>query len=612
MISRVVVVGDPYRGDQAINIEKLKNIFSPVFRQLGVAVSAYVFDINFESEQDRWVPAWEKTLMVYPECALESMDLRDCAVIGFEVPDAELKYLSGKNVPWINFCIHPLRFLDDLYFDVASSFSFNMEGMVASSGLIEVCVNRFKKYKGIRNGAFIPKTLLIAGQDSVDRSIYFDGKFCQIDDYLRELDSLVGDFDRVLYKPHPAHRSQRVAEILGSRYGAIECAELNIYDLLANQDVDAVCAISSSVLTEAPFFGVKSIFLDSRARRYGPPIDYKALLDNFDFWQKGFLNRVGVNGALNISRGIPSNYLRKIFWSWGFVTDEGLLESRILQLESRVTGLEVQTKEQVQRAAAEAGMGAHELPGEGNGALAAKYERLAEQSASQIQTLEQRAAQAEARAKEVEQRLAHAHGQVLELLQRTERAETECAHEKHQSAMTQSKLERAEADLGSVRRELHDVHQTNHRHWQLAEARRHALQTVHASLSWKLTAPFRFVVGLFVHPGPTLRNTANYWIRSAIQLCQKPLSYLMAFVLRRPKLSGHINQWLLRCYPHLYQQLLDVAHRNGVVGSTMSSPIYMPSQAGIRAAPKSSRLNPRALQIYTDLQAAFERNQRID
>ena len=136
------------------------------------------------------------------------------------------------------------------------------------------------------------------------------------------------------------------------------------------------------------------------------------------------------------------------------------------------------------------------------------------------------------------------------------------------------------------------------------------LQALHASVSWRITAPLRFVGGLFVHPGVTLRSTVNHAVHRTVETCQGPLSRIMSAVLRRPKLAYRINQFLMR-YPALYQQLLGVARRQGVVpGSPNYTPPGTASRQQVPAA--LEHLTPRARQIYADLKTAIENNKRLN
>ncbi|GAB2479715.1 class I SAM-dependent methyltransferase [Comamonas humi] len=104
-----------------------------------------------------------------------------------------------------------------------------------------------------------------------------------------------------------------------------------------------------------------------------------------------------------------------------------------------------------------------------------------------------------------------------------------------------------------------------------------------------------------------LRSAANFVIRHSINLCQRPISILMAAVLRRPQLSHRINQWLLR-YPALHQQLHGVARHSGVIPGDFA--IDHITQRPV--APALASLAPRTRHIYAALHAALQKNERHD
>ena len=144
MITRVVFIGDLCRGDQAQNVARLERLFSPVLKQLDVASSIHVTDINRNVNLNEWVESWQKSFSACRTPEMEALDLEGAAVIGFEVPDRDLKYLDDHGVPWVNFAIHPLRFLDDLYFDVTTSFTYDLRKHTATVGLIDLCVQSLR------------------------------------------------------------------------------------------------------------------------------------------------------------------------------------------------------------------------------------------------------------------------------------------------------------------------------------------------------------------------------------------------------------------------------------------------------------------------------------
>ena len=241
--------------------------------------------------------------------------------------------------------------------------------------------------------------------------------------------------------------------------------------------------------------------------------------------------------------------------------------------------------------------------------------------------------QAEARAQQVEQREAQARAQLQQALevsreahQLSHQAEARAEAHQQQASAYQSQLQLAEEridDLGGSshhwwqqaqqsQTRIDELGGSSHHWWQQAcalEAERNALRQ---SASWRITAPLRVVAGLALHPLRAVRMGANRVVHRTIVISERPLSRLMAAVLRRPELSHRINLWLLR-YPALYQQLLGVARRGEILPGTPENLTQLlgreVSAAGI-VENETNNLTPRARKIYSDLEAAIEKNTR--
>lgn len=126
----------------------------------------------------------------------------------------------------------------------------------------------------------------------------------------------------------------------------------------------------------------------------------------------------------------------------------------------------------------------------------------------------------------------------------------------------------------------------------------HEISRLRQSMSWRITLPLRLLADLALHFFPLIRHGLNRAIHGAINACRRPLSYLISFVLQKPKASARINQWLLQKYPALHAQLLDIHSRPGRIHSFM--------MAGFSQSKELSRedLTPRGHKIYTDLRGA--------
>lgn len=614
-INRVVFAGDPIRGEQAVNIEKTHALFAPVLLQLGVSMSSFITDINRNTNREEWVPVWKDSLSNYRDPKLSFIDASNTAVIGFEIPDVELDCLNAKGVRWINLSIHPLRFLDDLHFELNTSFSFDQSTISTSQGFIHSCAGQIIQRHSESTNQNKKNALLICGQDWIDRSIHFDGEFRNLSDYLSKLDDLVGCHERVIYKPHPAFSSIEVFQIISNRFNIETCTTTDLYKIFATGNIKTVTAISSSVLTEAPFFGIDAVFLEPRAKRYGLPVSYRELVDSADFWASAFLEIEDNVRSLKISASVPANYIRKTFGSWSFITEEMNLERRLGMMEMKAEQAEAKVEQAYEQ----------QLQ------LQLKLEHQAEQAQTRGRLVQQQLENAQTQLGQVtllaQAAQTHAQQLQLQLVQQAEQTQTQGRLVQQQLESIQSQLSQARSvsegllkenqelkiSLSTTEEELHNVHKANHHHWLLAtQLQQHNTALLH-SWSWRLTAPARAAINLTLHPVQTSKQLANKAVAWGLNTFSKPLGHGMAWVLARPQLAERINRKLLG-WPHLHGHMLTIARKQGVVQSPAinilkNSEEHKTALSGHTTKPHVFKLSPRAKQIYSDLQSAIKRHQ---
>ena len=137
---------------------------------------------------------------------------------------------------------------------------------------------------------------------------------------------------------------------------------------------------------------------------------------------------------------------------------------------------------------------------------------------------------------------------------------------------------------------------------QAAEERARTLEkerdALRASLSWKVTAPIRKIAGWVMHPAQESQ--------AAPHISQRILAPLMRGVLRHPRLSYRINQGLKR-YPSVYQHLLTIARRSGVVIDLSANNPYG-AFSNLQGSRGGSTLTAEARAIYAQLKAEARKN----
>ena len=164
---------------------------------------------------------------------------------------------------------------------------------------------------------------------------------------------------------------------------------------------------------------------------------------------------------------------------------------------------------------------------------------------------------------------------------------------------------RAMSDALSCITDLHE--QLRH-----AKTRSRALkvekEAVLSSLSWRVTAPLRWVGRAVTQSSCLARRLINRVLYTSINIFQRPLAAAMRFVLQHSALRESLNRHLMR-YPALRGQLLGIAHRYDAI-SSMPVPVSSAAETSRIERFEGARLTPRARQIYHDLKTAIEIRQK--
>jgi O-antigen chain-terminating methyltransferase len=148
-----------------------------------------------------------------------------------------------------------------------------------------------------------------------------------------------------------------------------------------------------------------------------------------------------------------------------------------------------------------------------------------------------------------------------------------------------------------------------------------ALQAVYQSRSWRITWPLRKLMQLLKWLFRLPVRLVTGLLRLPRRAARRLLAKSIAFVLRREGLKHRARRWLYR-HPKLEAHLRAFARARGLIHGPATITQH-PHETGQEAADTqadenvltgndhvAATLTPRARQIYADLKAAIEKNQK--
>jgi hypothetical protein len=194
-------------------------------------------------------------------------------VIGFGIPNLIAFTIDRLGLPFLDFEVSPLRFLKELTFDLRTNINalqscgfLDNNPAAADAAAVSIIGRAAREVQStIPRGA--GKVGVIFGQTSVDAALIHEGRIASFDQFESEIQTWSADLDHILFRPHPYAEDTssfgRIKSILPSTRATL----VGSYQLLASQRVDVALALSSGIIDEAPFFGVKAQRLFQPPRR---------------------------------------------------------------------------------------------------------------------------------------------------------------------------------------------------------------------------------------------------------------------------------------------------------------------------------------------------------
>jgi len=358
-IEKIIITGDILRpstdgesSNQKINIDWLYNLLK---YPIGLGVKLPVEILNWEgnsnsfnsklfyklnglnSMPEDWIMLYKSKKFSNASLGYLSTFFEKSLVIGFELPDIIMNMFDELNIPYIDIIIHPIRYLDDIFF----GFRTNKKKIFDQIKKFQIHSNRYYIQAGIHNATISRMTdlnitensVLFTGQVEIDKSLLRNGDILSVLDFKDEFIKLSKYYNKIYFKKHPYSQGIDEVDSFLRSLNNVEFIENNFYHLLGQKNIESVYSISSSTVLESSYFGKNSQFLyqspflfskneekDFNSQHYIP------VYDDFlepDFWSVIFDKK----DANDFKKIIPSksNRLRNSiqnYWGYNFLDSE--------------------------------------------------------------------------------------------------------------------------------------------------------------------------------------------------------------------------------------------------------------------------------------------------
>jgi hypothetical protein len=233
--------------------------------------------------------------------------------------------------------------------------------------------------------------------------------------------------------------------------------------------------------------------------------------------------------------------------------------------------------------------------------LAQEAESRAAQSEKMAQEAESQAALSEVRAQEAESRAAQSEKVAQEAESQAALSEVRAQEAESRAYQSVQMVEKLNSEIASQRTELHNVLESNHHHWNLANQRWQELIAVYNSKSWRITAPLRWPVNQF-------RLLKMHGFKSrAKALINKLLRKLNAYLLGRPKLRRTLL-WLSQKIG-IYRLLKSWRDRLRSQPDYIKEVLQAENPSKENCEDLTKELMPQARMIYNKLKISIEQRQ---
>lgn len=207
----------------------------------------------------------------------------DALVIGFELPEVLIDGLRRLGLPYIDFTIHPVRFMTELAWGARSNirdlqeafepYMLKEEDIRHQAGLAIAKYSRFPQLESCMGKENIG---LLACQTLLDRVLIQKGRVLTLETFRRQITEASRAHDLLLVKEHPLEKQPPSVIARLRSLPNVAYVKDNFYRLLSQKNLKAVYSISSSCSVEARYFGKSGIHFTE----YPLAFSYDAMTDS--------------------------------------------------------------------------------------------------------------------------------------------------------------------------------------------------------------------------------------------------------------------------------------------------------------------------------------------
>lgn len=279
---RIIITGDIFRvsrdesfGNQTTNIRWLHALLRyPIAASTGDSPDCLVYENAPIRGEDAYallgqppsLAAWAELYARMPDelARRYAAAFTGKTVVGFELSDAMCRALSAGGIPYLDISIHPVRFLDDLLFAVRTNvpaIGAQLSSHAVSESLCYTQAGIMSALFAVRRRGTGQRRSLFAAQTHDDRSLFRDNAVLTQDWIAGELTRHLPPDTNLLFKHHPLQRSDYVLNRIGAHVASVAETTDSVYATISDPDIETVYTVSSSVGTEAKYFGKNVVYL---------------------------------------------------------------------------------------------------------------------------------------------------------------------------------------------------------------------------------------------------------------------------------------------------------------------------------------------------------------